>query len=102
MFSFFKSRNESRPLDGYLVRYLAANYQMTPDETGKLHFVTTKESLAGKNVTLFRIFDPAAANGADEKVTYQALDDHRPAVAFEGRFAPNKTVTEINDLRRSG
>ncbi len=99
MFSFFKSKNESRPLDDYLVRYLEGTYQMPQDETSKLHFATTTESLASRKVTLFRIFDPAQANGADNKVSYQDLDGHRSSLQFEGRFAPDKTVTEIQDLR---
>ena len=99
MFSFFKSKNDSRPLDQYLVRYLAGTYQMSSDEIDKLHYATTNETLAGQKVTMFRIFDPSMANGSAEKLTYEALNDHMASLQFEGRFAKNKTVTEIKDLR---
>lgn len=99
MFSFFKSKNDSRPLDQYLVRYLAGTYQMSSDETDKLHYVTASETLADQKITMFRIFDPSMAIGSAEKMTYEALSDHTASVLFEGRFAKNKTVTEIKDLR---
>lgn len=72
---------------------------MTPEETGKLHFVTTTESLASQKVTLFRIFDPSTLNGTAEDQTYKDLDGHTSSLRFEGRFAQNKTVTEIRDMR---
>lgn len=99
MFSLFKSKKGSQPLDQYLVRYLSGTYQMTDDQIGKLRFATTTESLASQKVTLFRIFDPAAANGSADSITYQGLDDHKSSLLFEGRFAMNNTVTEIRDLR---
>ncbi len=101
LFSFFKSRKESRQLDNYLTRYLAGTYQMSAEETDKLHFVTTTESLASRKVTMFRIFDPQEANGSAEALTYGDLDNHRASLKFEGRFAPDKTVTEIKDLRNT-
>lgn len=74
---------------------------MGTEETGKLHFVTKKESLASQNVTLFRIFEPTAANVDADSMKYDALDEQRSTLKFEGRFAKNKTVTEIRDLRNA-
>lgn len=99
MFSIFKSSKNSGPLDQYLVRYLAGTYQMGTEETDKLHFVTKNETLASQKVTMFRIFDPTGTNSDDAGVKFDALDDQRSALQFEGRFAKNKTVTEIRDLR---
>ncbi len=100
LFSLFKSNKKSRVLDDYLARYLAGTYQMGQEETDKLHFVTATESLASQKVTMFRIFDPQLANSNGEAVSYADLDGQMGSLQFEGRFAKNKTVTEIKDLRR--
>lgn len=99
MFSLFGSRKGAKPIDDYLARYLTATYQMSDEETGKLHFVTTTESLASQKVTLFRIFEPSGSSADQDKVSYESLDADSPSIKFEGRFAKNKTVTEIRDLR---
>ncbi len=99
LFSFLKSKG-SRPLDQYLARYMAGTYKMPQDEIDKLRFATTKQTLASRKVTLFRIFDAGMVNGDVDDVTYESLDQQQGAVRFEGRFANNKTVTEIKDMRK--
>lgn len=102
MFSFLKAmRGQSRPLNGYLVRYLVGTYGMTKDEASVLHFTEMKQRLASMNVKLFRIYNPEIASSNGDSVTYASLDDNRDAIVFEGRYASNGTVTEIKDFRKS-
>jgi hypothetical protein len=99
MFSFFKSwREKTRSLDSYLTEYLAQGFQLGPLETNQLQYVRATEQIAGRGVSLFRIYDPRVTS-ATENVTYAALGAHPGAVWFEGRFAPDGNISEIKDRR---
>lgn len=100
MFSKFSSwRSRTRPLDTYLTEYITQTYSMSAEDAGELQFVKSSQRLAGKNVALFRIYDPRQIADSAAKVTYSVLDDHLALVQFEGRFAPNGNISEIRDKR---
>jgi hypothetical protein len=101
MFSFLKSRRiRTHALDTYLTEYLAYKYRLTPAEVAHLQYVKADERIASRDVSLFRIYDPARVGSSNGKVTYAVLNSSPEAVLFEGRFAPNGNVSEIKDLRR--
>ena len=100
MISFFKfRRGESRPLGDYMTRYLSGTYGMEKPELNQLRCAQSSERIAGRKVKLFRVFDPRLVGVSTDPVTYSSLDDSRDTVLFEGRFAANGTITEIEDRR---
>jgi hypothetical protein len=102
MFSFItdRFRRSNYALDNDLKSHLTGHYGLTEDEVSSWRVVKGSTTLAGSEVKLFRVYDPAAMADPDAQVSFDSLPVTNPAVMFDGQYSIDGSIGRLTDMRK--